>query len=378
MLVVLIFYIAITVLLAFAYILLICYLLSSWNSHPEYSSAEIDHSLGLSILIPARNEEENISACLHSLLSSAKGLRNPIEFIVVDDHSADNTAAIASAILDERIKVITLAAHLKNEMYNAYKKLALGVGLKHTSHAYVLQVDADVEVPVNYLKEMLEVLSTKKPDLLAAPVLLTGASRFQKFQTLDLLGMMAVTAAGIRSGRWHIANGANLCYRKKLVDFGESKTASGDDVSTIQNLAATGNKILFVKSLAATVSTAAVPTLSAFYQQRIRWATKNKFQSSFQMKGMMAIPFLNCVLLLLHLPLWLVLGNVAVVLFAFHLFIKLSIDYLYLKELAEDFGVDEVLEAFFFSSVLHPIYIAGVGVASIVVRRYEWKGRRVS
>lgn len=373
-----ILYIGITLVLALAYVLLLCYLLSRWNSHPSYNISDPDPSLGLSILIPARNEADNISRCLQFLLDSCTGLYNPIEIIVIDDHSEDETATIAASLNDDKVKVLKLSDHLKNGEYNAYKKLALGIGLQQAAHAYVLQVDADVIVPPYHLKTILSILTTEQPDLLAAPVLLTGLSSFQKFQTLDLMGMMAVTAAGIRSGRWHIANGANLCYKKQLVDFKESDTASGDDVSTIQRLAVEGKKILFCKSIAATVSTPAMSTWPTFYQQRIRWATKNKFQSSGQMKGMMAVPFLNCLLLLLHLPLWVVFGHVAVVLFFFHLMVKLGIDYVYLKELAEDFENEEAMGAFIYSSVLHPLYIAGVGLASLFVRRYEWKGRKVS
>jgi len=372
------FYLAITLLLAITYVLLICHILSSWDQHPEYNSSELDPTLGLSILIPARNEAENILSCLNSILNSAGDIPNPIELIVIDDHSEDKTSCLAASIEDDRIKIIGLADHLPAEKYNSYKKLALGLGLCKASHDYILQVDADVVVPQNYVSTILSVLSTEQPDLIAGPVLLTGNSRFQKFQTLDLMGMMAVTATGIRSGKWHIANGANLCYRKNLVNFQESDQASGDDVGTIQALAAQGCKILFLKSLAATVSTAAVPTTVDFYKQRIRWATKNKSQSSFEMKLMMAIPFLNCILLLLHLPLLFVYGSAAVVLFCFHLLVKVSVDYVYLRELAQYFRQESVMTAYGYSSVLHPIYIAAVGVASLLVKKYEWKGRRVS
>ena len=59
----------------------------------------------VSIIVPARNEARNIDACLRSLLASTWPA---FEVIVVDDHSADGTGAIARAIAghDLRVRVI--------------------------------------------------------------------------------------------------------------------------------------------------------------------------------------------------------------------------------------------------------------------------------
>lgn len=59
----------------------------------------------LSILIPARNEENNIGKCLESILSQSY---NNFEIIVLDDESTDSTSAIVEqyALKDERIKLV--------------------------------------------------------------------------------------------------------------------------------------------------------------------------------------------------------------------------------------------------------------------------------
>lgn len=60
----------------------------------------------VSVLIPARDEEANIGACLESL---QKQDYPNFEIIVLDDNSADDTAGVVNrlAIKDERIKLIT-------------------------------------------------------------------------------------------------------------------------------------------------------------------------------------------------------------------------------------------------------------------------------
>jgi cellulose synthase/poly-beta-1,6-N-acetylglucosamine synthase-like glycosyltransferase len=372
-------YVGLTILLIGLYVYLIIYILDKWEAYTDYSQPiSIDPSLSLTLLIPARNEAAHIKACLESILASAADIDNTLEIIVLDDHSEDATYAIANSIGDTRIKVIRLCDRIVNKNINAHKKMALAIGLQEASMDYILQLDADVRVGRPYLSVLLSALTNQKPDFIAGPVCLEGSSALQHFQALDMMGMMAVTVAGIESSKWHIANGANMLYKKDLVSFSDSQTASGDDVVTIQTLAAEGRKILFLKSLDATVYTAAMANLREFYHQRIRWATKNKYQSSLSMKVMMAIPFINCLVILAHpfMAIW--AGMVAWVLLGLHIMSKVMIDYIYLKSLSTFFGKEKAMGAFGYASVVYIFYIAIIGVASLVVKKYTWKGREVT
>ncbi len=49
----------------------------------------------VSVIVPARNEEACLGACLQSLSITQQGV--PLEIIVVDDHSTDRTREIASS-----------------------------------------------------------------------------------------------------------------------------------------------------------------------------------------------------------------------------------------------------------------------------------------
>jgi cellulose synthase/poly-beta-1,6-N-acetylglucosamine synthase-like glycosyltransferase len=61
--------------------------------------------LAVSVVVPARDEEAAISACLVALLAST-GVE--AEIIVVDDHSEDRTAALVreAAARDPRVRLI--------------------------------------------------------------------------------------------------------------------------------------------------------------------------------------------------------------------------------------------------------------------------------
>jgi glycosyltransferase involved in cell wall biosynthesis len=68
------------------------------RSGTVFDQPEPESLLELSVIVPARNEEANIGACLESLVAQSEEifqLGRDWELIVVDDHSADRTAEIA-------------------------------------------------------------------------------------------------------------------------------------------------------------------------------------------------------------------------------------------------------------------------------------------
>ncbi len=126
-------------------------------------------------------------------------------------------------------------------------------------------------------------------------------SLFEKFQSLDFIGMMGVTGAGIHGRFMNMCNGANLAYEKKAfyeVDGfnGIDKIASGDDMLLLQKMANRfPNQICFLKNKNATVLTHAKSDLKSFFQQRIRWASKSSSYQEFQITFILALVFFFCV-----------------------------------------------------------------------------------
>src|SRR5436305_1964252 len=87
----------------------------------------------VSVIIPARNEARNIARCVRSVLAS----RYPaLEVLVVDDHSTDDTAAVArsAAAADDRVRIIA-----NRELPNGWfgKQWACATGA-HAAHGELL------------------------------------------------------------------------------------------------------------------------------------------------------------------------------------------------------------------------------------------------
>lgn len=96
----------------------------------------------VSVVIPARNEAHNLDACLAALAAAGDAVR---EILVVDDHSEDETAAVASraAARDPRVRLLRAPALPPGWTGKSH---ALHHGAAHAGGAWLLFVDADVRL----------------------------------------------------------------------------------------------------------------------------------------------------------------------------------------------------------------------------------------
>lgn len=118
-------------------------------------------SVKVSVLIPARNEEQNIENCVVSVL---KQTYRHLEIIVLNDHSTDNTGAILSNISDAKLKVIS-GRELpegwvgKNFACHQLQEVAKG--------DYLLFIDADTVLEKECVSSALEFAAKNNSDLLS-------------------------------------------------------------------------------------------------------------------------------------------------------------------------------------------------------------------
>ena len=93
----------------------------------------------ISVILPARNEENFIEKCLNSLL---KQDYDNYEIIAIDDNSEDNTGQIIKRLAEKNSKIIHVAAKPKPENWMG-KNWACFEGFKRSSGELLLFTDAD-------------------------------------------------------------------------------------------------------------------------------------------------------------------------------------------------------------------------------------------
>ncbi len=103
--------------------------------------------LGVSVIVPAYNEEHGIGAVLEQLRGTLATLELPHELLVVDDGSTDGTAAEA-----RKAEGVTVLEHRVNHGYGA----ALKTGIRAARYELVVITDADGTYPNETIPKLVE------------------------------------------------------------------------------------------------------------------------------------------------------------------------------------------------------------------------------
>jgi cellulose synthase/poly-beta-1,6-N-acetylglucosamine synthase-like glycosyltransferase len=339
---------------------------------PYYNVEELSPDK-VSIIIPGRNEEQNIGRCLDSILDQTLP-KTQVEIIVVDDGSSDKTASIVRTYFEKNVRLLQLSDDAGG------KKAALTKGIETACHPLIVTTDADCIYPNNWLNTLLSYRAEQDAVFVAAPVKYAKEnSFFERFQSLDFLSLQGITAAAVSQQLFNMCNGANLLYSKeafqKVNGFeGIDHIATGDDMLLMEKMqAAFPEKIKYCFSQDAIVETLPAAGLWAFIQQRIRWASKSTSYKNNNIKLVLLLVYLvNLSLVLLLLAgcfdvEFLQLG-------LFLLLVKTIIEYPFMIRIARFFQKQYLLPWFIVVQPLHIVYIT-LSASLSFFKRYEWKGR---
>jgi biofilm PGA synthesis N-glycosyltransferase PgaC len=380
------------------YTALIFYYHISWNSIPLFVPDTSYPSIKISVIIAARNEEENIALLLNSVTRQSYSAELT-EIIVVDDHSTDRTSEIVKEF--PAVKLV----ELKNDTGNSYKKKAIETGIAAATGDLIVTTDADCIPQPRWLETIAKCKYKTNSVFIAAPVsvktlkksdysglypeITTLKDNLQQsdniilaaFQELDFLVLQGITGASVYKNIHSMCNGANLAYDKKVFyevnGFeGIDHIASGDDMLLMHKVwKKYPTAVSFLKSQDAIVLTQPMKTWSSFFNQRIRWASKATYYKDWR---------IFCVLLLVYLfnLSFLVLFIAGFFNYGYWIWLaalwaaKTIIEIPFVHSVARFFGKQSLLYWFFFFQPLHILYTIISGLFG-QFGKYEWKGRRV-
>jgi cellulose synthase/poly-beta-1,6-N-acetylglucosamine synthase-like glycosyltransferase len=334
----------------------------------------------VSILIPARNEEKHLGALLDDILSQYYP-HHLMEVIVIDDHSTDATAQIASGY--KRVRCISLADHANGQVLNAYKKKAIEIGIRESEGELILTTDADCMMCNYWLLSIVQYYESHRPKLIASPVLYTNdGSWFHHFQSIDFTTMQGITAAlsATRSGT--MCNGANLAYTRQAFEAvhgfeGIDDIASGDDMLLMYKIEQQfPGKTTYLKCRDSIVYTHPMPTVQSFLTQRTRWASKaNKFKDNRIRFVLWLVYACNAVFPMLFVAAF--FETEAMVAFTFLAVGKTVVELMLLYPVSIFFFKKSELYWFPVLQGLHILYILYAGLKG-QSGSYQWKDRTVT
>ena len=351
------------------YILFIGQLIYGFNRMRRFSKAEFIPKTSFSIVVPFRNEKENLPNLLHSisLLNYPKEL---VEVILVDDDSDDE---FRIQNLEFRIQMI------KNvRKSNSPKKDAIETAIQIAKHDWIITTDADCLVQKDWLTIYDQYIQENEVEMVASGVCYIPKNGFlSAFQNLDFLSLQGATIGSFGINQPFMCNGANFAYSKsffkELNGFqGNETIASGDDVFLLQKAVSVApKKVGFLLAKESIVATNPVATWSDLFQQRVRWASKSTGYSSVYGKLLALVVFGGNLAWIVSFLLWLV-GLLDQNIFMLFVALKFLIDFILIYKTANFF--ESKLQYVLASSLLYPFFSVSVAVYSLF-GKYSWKGR---
>ena len=200
--------------------------------------------LRVSVVVPAYDEEDAIGPCLDAILGQTVAAD---EIIVVDNDSADGTAAVLRAYGD---RVISLREPRRGVYY------ARNTGLDAASGDLIVRIDADTRLPPQWIEQVHELFTDPAVEAVTGPARYYDIQLAGLVSRLDLLLRTAWARStrqrldwiyganmAVRASAWHGVRGS-LCEDRRI----------HEDVDLGIHLFHAGYRIIFVPALAAYTS----------------------------------------------------------------------------------------------------------------------------
>lgn len=373
--------IAITGILLIVYAMLIFYYHRVWNRIPVPAQGSPDlpiQSIKVSVIIPARNEALHISKCLDSLSNQSYPAVNT-EIIVVNDFSTDETASI---VLGHKLncKLLHLSDYVSDGL-NAYKKKALQTGISFSAGELIICTDADCTMGTDWIRILVSAYERENLQFIAAPVkIIPDGYWLSIFQTLDFISLQGITGAAVYKNLYPMCNGANLAYARKTYDAVGGFTdidhiASGDDMLLMKKIQSRfPGKSGYIMDEKVIVSTAPAENIKAFFNQRIRWASKISHYNHLATFLTLALVYLVNLSLLILFITCLFYGHWRWLLIL--IVIKTISEYFFVLKVATFFNQQHLMKFFPICQPFHILYTVIAGSFGSF-GKYNWKNRKV-
>jgi cellulose synthase/poly-beta-1,6-N-acetylglucosamine synthase-like glycosyltransferase len=230
----------------------------------------------VSVIVPSRNEENNIETCIHSLMETDYPL-DKFEIIAINDRSTDKTGEILRRLSQvyDNLKIVEISEATANPNLKG-KPGALHRGIIESKGEIVMMTDADCVAPKTWIQTITEYFSDDNVGLVAAFTMVKHHSEFDKIQAVEWIYMHTMASAGLALGKPLGCFGNNLSIRRSVYDklggYEKIKFSVTEDLALIQAVHKSGFKVHYPCSSESSVTTLPCLTFTEYISQHRRWA----------------------------------------------------------------------------------------------------------
>lgn len=128
--------------------------------HKDTTLEQIEQQYGVSVIIPARNELDNITELVERLEDALKQYKH--ELIFIDDHSTDGTYELLLELSETHPIIV------RHKMGKRGKAYSIVEGSYIAQYETVAMIDADLQYPPEALPDMIDILHKNEADVVVA------------------------------------------------------------------------------------------------------------------------------------------------------------------------------------------------------------------
>ena len=324
----------------------------------------------VSVIVAARNEEENILECLKSL-DNLIYTSEKLEIIIVDDHSTDRTGEIIRKFIEDK-KKFKLIIPQKQIGEVKGKANAIANALEIATGEVILTTDADCEVSPRWAETLA---SYYKEDvaLVCGYTTQEGSTAFEGMQAVDFIYLLAVAAGAMNLGKPLSCIGNNMSYKRKVYDeiggYAKIPFSVTEDFKLLMAFHKLKKyKIIYPLDKGGLVTSKPCSDFKSLYHQKKRWGVGG-IDSDIIGYLVMATGFLTHTAML-AVPFFFSLPALYILLF------KIIIDYLFLYPVYKRLELLYKFKHFISFQIYFIAYVFALPFILLGSRQVEWKGRK--
>lgn len=146
----------------------------------------------VSVIIPTRNEERNISRCVNSILNQDYPKDN-LEILIIDGMSEDGTVQAIRNLIKKSILNVRILENSKRIV-----PCGLNIGIKDAKGEYIIRMDAHTEYASDYISKCINWLNKTGAENAGGPMRVIGNGYIGK-----AIELAHYSKFGLGGGRFH-------------------------------------------------------------------------------------------------------------------------------------------------------------------------------
>lgn len=334
--------------------------------YPKIKEEELPSA---SVIVAARNEEENILDCLKSL----DGLVYPdskLEIIIVNDHSTDNTGKIIEEFIKDKPRFKTIIPQT-NFISIKGKTNALANALKFAKGEIVLTTDADCIVHPNWALNMASYYQ-KDVAFVGGYTTQYDKTAFEAMQAIDFVFLLTVAGGALNFGKPLAAIGNNMSFRRSVYDevggYENLPFSITEDFRLLRSIHELKKyKCIYPMDSNSLITSKACPDIKSLFWQKKRWGVGG-MESDIIGYLTMTWGYISKVLIVL-MPFFFTLNALYLAIF------KIVADFFFVKPVFNRLKVKMKLNHFFSFELYYTLYVIILPFIVLPNRKVKWKGR---